>query len=365
VRNEWILRFYQKYGIDVMNLSGQDLIYAARYFKPGNHEGVPNEYKGNFISSNLKASTVDYKMPLPYVIREVSPAGDGSATKIRIAFVGVADSSPIKIDGIKIIDPLVPLRVAITAARRKADAVIVLAHMKEPEALSLAGKLTGVDAFICGNGEFFTRPKKVAGTLVIFTPYETRMLGELRFYRVPGKGYTTKIRYSSIDLELPDDPDALEMVNKSEAARVAAVKGADTKYKEWAAASNAEMQHQKGYAPASACASCHAPAYAKWSGSGHMKGLGAFVSKTYEFETSCLECHATGFTNDASTSTAAKLLFGNIDCETCHGPGAAHALNPEKGYGMPAIPATICKKCHTAITSPNFSYVKYWEKIKH
>jgi len=58
---------------------------------------------------------------------------------------------------------------------------------------------------------------------------------------------------------------------------------------------------------------------------------------------SCLECHP---------SHAQKLAQGEhkgLSCETCHGPGQAHVVNPAEK--LPKLNISMCVRCHQASPS--------------
>ena len=70
-------------------------------------------------------------------------------------------------------------------------------------------------------------------------------------------------------------------------------------------------------------------------------------------------------TEDSAKEDSAKMdiQFG-VQCESCHGPSAAHVAAAGK---IPLIPASLatCVSYHDSENSPHFIYETYWNKIRH
>lgn len=119
------------------------------------------------------------------------------------------------------------------------------------------------------------------------------------------------------------------------------------------------------YVGVKACAACHLEQYMTWKKSKH--GLSfEIVPAQYRTNATCLKCHSTGngdptgFKDEASTPN----LAGNT-CESCHGPGSAHAKvaqgfankktlsEAEQKQVKEAIwrmqPENVCARCHSAM----------------
>ncbi len=62
---------------------------------------------------------------------------------------------------------------------------------------------------------------------------------------------------------------------------------------------------------------------------------------------SCGSCHVTGL----DTKTWGATEFG-IGCESCHGPSAAHAANPEAVKPFAQVDNQVCGSCHSRGASP-------------
>lgn len=65
-----------------------------------------------------------------------------------------------------------------------------------------------------------------------------------------------------------------------------------------------------------------------------------------DWSEACAGCHVTGLDNAASTFKE----FG-VGCESCHGPAAAHAADPENVKPYVTVDAQVCGACHSRGTS--------------
>ena len=71
-----------------------------------------------------------------------------------------------------------------------------------------------------------------------------------------------------------------------------------------------------------------------------------------EQETACLGCHVTGA--KTLVRDGAKVLNRGVQCESCHGPAAAHVADPAVPAGLTRVPASeVCEQCHSD-KSPRF-----------
>jgi hypothetical protein len=244
---------------------------------------------------------------------------------------------------------------------------MVLAHASEDIASKIAEQVPGVDAVIAGNGKEFTMPMMVGRVAVVFTPYEGRMLGELRFYRNPDGGYAIKNRFIGLDTTVADDPAALEFVARSKEAVKKEIErftkplgGGSTQ-----ASANSAGGGQSDYVSAETCLECHRGEYMIWSNTAHAKAVKSLASKAAEMDIGCLACHTTGFGRGGFQADGGSRGLVNVQCEECHGPGGAHVAKPDKTYGRIADLKSVCSRCHTAETSAEFKLDTFWARIKH
>lgn len=119
------------------------------------------------------------------------------------------------------------------------------------------------------------------------------------------------------------------------------------------------------YAGNKVCSSCHPSAARAWQRSAHAAALKTLERERHDRDPECVGCHvvglhaATGFRSRAKTPQ-----LTDVGCESCHGPGLAHAKAPAKAR-MPRRGPSACAQCHVPDHSPGFDYAKYWPKIRH
>jgi predicted CXXCH cytochrome family protein len=116
----------------------------------------------------------------------------------------------------------------------------------------------------------------------------------------------------------------------------------------------APAQTAPGYAWADSCQSCHPEIYDAWAKTKHATALDRLSST--EQEQPCVECHVTGL--KARVIDGRKVLNRGVQCEACHGAGAAHVANGSV-IGLVKTPAeSLCVECHSS-KSPKFKGFYY------
>ena len=118
------------------------------------------------------------------------------------------------------------------------------------------------------------------------------------------------------------------------------------------------------YVGPQACMSCHRDAYHTWTASKHALAYKTLEVQGHGLDPDCVRCHVTGLSSTSGFVSLAKTpQFAGVTCESCHGPGKAHSLNPRWVKMQDGRQA--CSYCHTPEHSPQFNFMTYWAKIKH
>jgi Cytochrome c554 and c-prime len=138
------------------------------------------------------------------------------------------------------------------------------------------------------------------------------------------------------------------------------------------------------------CEVCHEQSYDVWKKSGHAKGWETLektpIPRNHDPE--CISCHVIGWHptkhfpyKGGFTSSAETPHLENVGCESCHGPGGAHAkaelatdeqLQEKLRKAMVITldeaqndPGKMCYNCHDLDNSPDFNFETYWPKVFH
>ena len=119
------------------------------------------------------------------------------------------------------------------------------------------------------------------------------------------------------------------------------------------------------YAGAQACAECHEGVHSLEQNAHHTRALETLKAIGQENNASCLPCHTVGFglPTGFRTELATPHLAG-VQCESCHGPAAAHAANEMDLTKRPRkeIASQVCGGCHTGSHQPTF---EEWKSSGH
>lgn len=123
------------------------------------------------------------------------------------------------------------------------------------------------------------------------------------------------------------------------------------------------------YAGSQSCHACHADINQAWSQTAHAGALESLTARSRENDSECLACHVTGLDipgEDAdffAMSGVPETLHG-VQCEACHGPGAAHARDPLAAK-MEMVTQDTCMRCHTGRRDPDFDYDRDLFQVQH
>ena len=366
--NDWIMRADEQMNLEAVNLSYRDLRYASQLLRP---DAKLKPEKSALISANVKAADASRVNPAPYVIKTVT--GKRLPKPVRIAFIGLSDVPPddqkaaVASSGFVINDPLAAAKQALAEVRDQADVTAIVGYIRIGTANKLALQNEDLDLIIAADGRgLVPDPKQVNNTLIVYAANQTKHLGELRFYTDAG-GVVDRFtnRYVELDDVIPDDPQ-MAQVTKQARKEIDEVQNQMAEAEAAAlAAKNASSPQAGLYATSETCGTCHKAEYATWQQTRHAHAFAALETKQRTFDAACVGCHSVGFQKQGFVNVKATPQFANVQCESCHGPGAQHAAAPKAAsYKTPAAPAS-CVVCHDRENSPDFVFAKYWDVIKH
>ena len=124
------------------------------------------------------------------------------------------------------------------------------------------------------------------------------------------------------------------------------------------------------FAGSETCFGCHAAAALSWKESQHSRAFATLIRHDADADPDCILCHTVGF----GAPGGYRREFGadrltDVGCESCHGPGARHIAERQRGVSDGAkfrpLGAGDCQKCHHGEFSRPFDYEKFWPLIRH
>lgn len=111
------------------------------------------------------------------------------------------------------------------------------------------------------------------------------------------------------------------------------------------------------FAGAQTCSLCHKAAHTNWAATAHASALKTLADIGQGTNSFCLPCHTVGygFSTGFKDATATPGLAG-VQCESCHGPSAAHAASPMDPAKRPIVElaAQVCGGCHNGFHHPTY-----------
>jgi hypothetical protein len=110
----------------------------------------------------------------------------------------------------------------------------------------------------------------------------------------------------------------------------------------------APRRGESGYAGIEVCSSCHDEARKVWDRTAHARAYATLAHQFKEYNLDCVGCHVTGYEKPGGATVTVNESLRDVQCESCHGPGQAHASSPDKkGLIVREPKAELCaSSCH-------------------
>ncbi len=272
---------------------------------------------------------------------------------VRVAFVAVVAGEgdvlglremEIRRHRIELRDPVAEVRPLLPGLRRQADVVVLLAHAGVAGSARLAGALD-VDVVLPGHRPTIAAPRRDGKAITASAGEKSDHFGVLRLELGPDGAIA---KFSGGPVEVHRDGPVDDVIDGL-AAEVEVLEFPD-------AVPDGE------YAGAESCRACHESEWDAWSRTKHAHAFESLAATDDWSNARCIGCHTTGATDksflDADSMDPARL---NVQCEECHGPGAAHVASPGPLKANPKR----CTVCHDPVNSPGFEWTSYLERGVH
>ncbi len=122
------------------------------------------------------------------------------------------------------------------------------------------------------------------------------------------------------------------------------------------------------YVGVSACEECHVSETEQWRTTGHSRAMQTLVARQRDTHPDCVPCHVTGLGRSGGFRLgSARHPLADVQCETCHGPGAAHVQHPTNANIRLTPTKGVCVECHNPDHSDFFDarYEQAFQRISH
>lgn len=104
---------------------------------------------------------------------------------------------------------------------------------------------------------------------------------------------------------------------------------------------------EAAYVGVDVCTTCHKDARAVWDKTAHAHAYETLSKEYKEYNLDCVSCHVTGYDMPGGSTVTHVSKLKDVQCETCHGPGSKHALDPTHVKPLISAPSPdACLSCH-------------------
>jgi hypothetical protein len=345
--------------LDMMQMMGYDAV------TPGEREfGYGYQYlldllrqrKLNVVLANLSDKASGRPLWKPYVV--VKKQG----VKVAIAgLIGRTIPMGAAQDSVVIADPLVVAQKLIPEMHKKADVVVLLAHMGRVDAEDLASQVPGIDVLVIAHHPgLVLASRKINQTIEVAGGEQGQDMG-VTFVDVEGKTVTP--REGKVVVLTPEVGERADIAKLQKDFNDSLEAQSRREAQAEAAKSSANRPGQPHYLGLESCTNCHQAQYAQWKTTPHAKAFATLEALHKESTPECVGCHVTGFQKMGGFQSAATTsTMANVQCESCHGMASEHDMF---NHSVAAPSESLCVTCHTAAQDSTWNFAEKLAKVHH
>jgi len=315
--------------------------------------GVP------MLACNLFAAGTD-SLLFP-ATREVTLRSGLRVGIIGVVGTGVRFPAQVPAGTLDVRSPAKTLAPLVDSLRTRVDLVVVLAHTDRRDAQQLAEAMPGIDLVVHGHDGKPVRQVKRFGTAYVLQVAERGL-----YMGVATATIREDRRIGSLtSVVLPMEK---TYVDDEAIAKLFQAYDLDIALKEKATlptgvTNGAALAHDR-FVGAETCKPCHDAIFTRWSASKHAHAWDILTAQKRELDRDCTPCHSTGFYKAGGfVSALATPHLTSVQCESCHGNGAAHSRDPK--VKTDTVASSTCRACHTVDQTPDFEFESFWARIDH
>jgi 2',3'-cyclic-nucleotide 2'-phosphodiesterase (5'-nucleotidase family) len=357
---EYILKGYELMGYHAVNIGHRELSLGREGL-----QRIQRDY-GRFISANVLDS---HGVPVaaPYVVAELSNG-------YRCGILGVVDDrvEPDQIGaGLRLVPPTEAVAKYLPELKRKADFIVLLAFMDEPQMQALAAHFFEIDVIVGGEvRQATTDPVLENRSAIVFNTDKGKNVGRLDIRRQNDGSWQYAGSMTVLEEFMEKDARVTALVEQyKEQLKARDFRPIKDDEEGLSSITAVRSKTADRYVGPESCRECHKAGYEIWLKSKHARAFETLEQQGHQYNPRCLACHTVGYM--ASDGYVNEELTGhlkNVSCEACHGRGDHHnkIMAGQNLDGTKALmKAPSCLDCHDQENSPHFDATAYWERIVH
>ena len=380
IKFQMVVESFRKMGYDAIGLGKTDLQLPA-----GELASVTAGEESPFVSANVGLFDLDSEL----IARSKILEAGGIKVGVTSIF-GESFQKQINNQDIVSLNPAAALQKVLPKFENESLCLqILLAFSTKEEAIKLAKQFPQFDIIVMGDGpaEPPSKPEKVPGTDQLLIEVGDKGTNAIVLGYYAGNP-EPKITYQRVPLDSRFPASTTMghlMAAYQEQLKMQGLEGLHIRPVQF------EDAPLKGeFIGSKKCETCHEESYEVWKKSSHADAwqslLDSPIPRNHDPE--CISCHVVGWHPTRYFPYKSGFLsvektdhLKNVGCESCHGPGEAHA-KAEVGADEPLQeklrtamrvtveeaqndPRKMCYNCHDLDNSPDFNFETYWPKVAH
>jgi len=199
------------------------------------------------------------------------------------------------------------------------------------------------------------------GTTVTLSAVDSTIdlsVGDITFNWFSGDGDFIEVEGDTVHWKVPDDPGSYTVTVHATDGDNIGIGSVNLGVEVFAATADPYFVGD------ATCSTCHSSTHTGWAETAHAHAWSTLQESDHS-ASYCNPCHAVGFDGvegNAGYDEAPILKFVNVQCESCHGPGSAHASSLDPADIAYSYDAESCGTCHEGTHHP---YLSEWESSAH
>lgn len=352
-RARLVLTAYQRMDVDAVTLGERELAIDVKALRKWIHDSKQPVVLANVTGSDGK--------PL-FEGRRLFEAAEHKVGVFGVLEVGPDGAALAQRQNLTVGDPVLAARAAVQALRAAgAELVVGLLHVAggEARARAIVAAVPGIDVVVQGHVESpasggVAAVGSAAGgqapPILVAVAAGGDQVGRIDVQ--PAAAGTSGWRFDDRRLSLDPtvrDQLAVTLLINADATPILGLTPPKTK-KAAAATPEPVVYETWTYGSNGACQLCHPSQMEQWATTDHARAMASLKKKGHERDPACVGCHSVAFLQPGGTvnMNTLALNFGDVGCEACHGPSAAHVRSNKKKEGTSRlVDPLVCLGCHT------------------